>query len=180
LDDVLIPMRIVMAGYRVVYEPEAVAFDRLGEQVPDEFARKVRTLAGNFQLLGQYPALLNPRRNRVWFQYLSHKVGRLAVPFWLLLVLISSAILHEGWYGVVFSLQVLWYGTAACTGIPFLQRLIVRVVRAATAIAAMNLAVVVGLAYLATGRRDLWRRPGAVSHGPGATPASLPQIRGPV
>jgi hypothetical protein len=179
LDDVLIPMRIVMAGYRAVYEPEAVAFDRLSEHVPDEFARKVRTLAGNFQLLGQYPALLNPRRNRVWFQYLSHKVGRLAVPLCLLLVLISSAILREGWYGVAFGLQVLWYGVAACAGIPFLQRLTARAVRAATALAAMNLAAVVGLAYLVAGRRDLWRRPTAISHGPRATRMpSLPRIRG--
>jgi cellulose synthase/poly-beta-1,6-N-acetylglucosamine synthase-like glycosyltransferase len=181
LDDVLIPMRIAMAGYRVVFEPEAVVFDRLAEQVPDEFARKVRTLAGNFQLLGRYPALLNPRRNRVWFQYLSHKVGRLAVPLCLLLVLISSAILREGWYGAAFGLQVLWYGTAVCAGIPCLQRLAVRAVRAATAIAAMNLAAVVGLAYLVAGRRDLWRRPTAVSHGAGATRmSSLPRIRGPV
>lgn len=161
LDDVLVPMRIVMAGYRVVYEPEALAFDRLAEQVGDEFARKVRTLAGNFQLLGRYPSLLNPRRNRVWFQYLSHKVGRLAVPFCLLLLLISSATLREGWYGVALGLQVLWYGTAACAGIPRLQRLAARAVRAATAVAAMNLAAVVGLAYMVTGRRDLWRRPSA-------------------
>jgi cellulose synthase/poly-beta-1,6-N-acetylglucosamine synthase-like glycosyltransferase len=162
LDDVLVPMRILLKGHRIVYEPEAIAFDQLADHVPDEFSRKVRTLAGNFQLLWRYPEWLIPTRNRVWFQYLSHKVGRLVVPPYLLLVLLSSAVLNEGLYAVAFHLQLLWYGVAACVGVPRLHRFADRAVSAATAVAAMNLAVVLGLAYIMAGRRDLWRRPAVV------------------
>lgn len=158
LDDVLIPMRIILQGYRVVYEPEAIVSDQLSEQVSDEFSRKVRTLAGNFQLLALCPALLLPIRNRVWVQFLSHKVGRLVVPPCLVLVFISSAMLEGGFYRLVLDVQLLWYAVAACAGIPWLQRITRRAVSAATAIAAMNLAVVLGLLYITVGRRGLWRR----------------------
>jgi hypothetical protein len=181
LDDVLIPMRIILQGYRVVYEPEAIVFDHLSEQVPDEFSRKVRTLAGNFQLLGFCPSLLLPIRNRVWFQFMSHKVGRLVVPVCLVLLLISSAVLDDGFYDVAFNVQLLWYGVAVCAGIPLFQRLTHRAVSAATAIAAMNLAVVLGLVYIMVGRRGLWRRHSAVGVQSGATPISRThRIHGPV
>src|SRR6185295_9867402 len=51
LDDVLIPMRIARRGYRVLFEPAARAFDRAPGTGREEFGRKARTLAGNFQLL---------------------------------------------------------------------------------------------------------------------------------
>jgi len=79
LDDVVTPMRIVLQGYRVLYRPEIRVFDEEAS-VQGEFARKARTLAGNFQLLHRMPELLHPKRNRLFFQFLSHKVLRLAGP----------------------------------------------------------------------------------------------------
>jgi hypothetical protein len=117
-----------------------------------------------------------PGKNRVWFQYLSHKVARLVVPLCLLLVLVSSAVLREGVYAAALGLQLLWYGVAACAGIPRLHRLAERAVSAATALAALNLAVVLGLAYIAAGRRDLWRRPAPRPEHP--TAARSPDVSG--
>ena len=62
-----------------------MAYDRLPERTQDEFRRKVRTLAGNLQLVSRLPAALLPWRNPVWLQLLSHKLARLVVP-WALLV----------------------------------------------------------------------------------------------
>jgi poly-beta-1,6-N-acetyl-D-glucosamine synthase len=84
LDDVLTPMRVVMAGCRVVFNEKARAFDRAAVDAEAESQRKVRTLAGNYQILWLEPGLLLPWRNPVWLQYLSHKVGRLVVPYALL------------------------------------------------------------------------------------------------
>jgi len=84
LDDVLTPMRAVLAGYRVVVSEHAFAFDRAAVDADAERRRKVRTLAGNVQILGQEPRLLVPFVNPVWLQYVSHKVGRLIVPYALL------------------------------------------------------------------------------------------------
>ena len=91
LDDLLAPMRAVLAGWRVVFEPRALAFDVTAPDVATESRRKRRTLAGNYQVLVLEPRLLAPGLNRVWLQYMSHKLGRLAVP-WALVVLLLAGI----------------------------------------------------------------------------------------
>ena len=51
LDDVYWPLAVAMRGHRVIHEERARAFDRLPEKARDEFRRKVRTLAGGYQLM---------------------------------------------------------------------------------------------------------------------------------
>jgi poly-beta-1,6-N-acetyl-D-glucosamine synthase len=98
LDDVLTPMRVVMAGFRVVFDERARAFDRAAADADAESRRKIRTLAGNFQILWLEPRLIVPWRNPVWFQYLSHKVGRLLVPYALLAAFFATVALARGSY----------------------------------------------------------------------------------
>ncbi|MCU1384168.1 MAG: glycosyl transferase [Acidobacteria bacterium] len=111
LDDVLTPMRVVLAGYRVVFNEQARAFDRAAIDADAEARRKVRTLAGNYQILALEPALLLPWRNPVWLQYVSHKLGRLVVPYALIAIFTASLILAAGhlFYGAVLAAQVLFY-----------------------------------------------------------------------
>jgi len=108
LDDVIVPMGAVLAGKRTVFEPRARAHDRVCP--PEvEFRRKVRTLAGNFQLLALMPELVRPWRNPVCVQFLSHKVGRLLVPHFLVLLLASNLMLREGFYLVFLVGQCAFY-----------------------------------------------------------------------
>lgn len=93
LDDVLTPMRVVMAGYRVVFNDNARAFNRAAVDADAESRRKVRTLAGNYQILWLEPSLLLPWRNPVWMQYVSHKLGRLAVPYALVALFCSNVLI---------------------------------------------------------------------------------------
>src|SRR5262249_12496354 len=65
LDDVLTPMRVVLGGRRVVFADRATAFDRTAPDADAEGRRKVRTLAGNVQILGIEPRLLVPVVNPV-------------------------------------------------------------------------------------------------------------------
>jgi hypothetical protein len=68
LDDVLTPMRAVLAGYRVVFNERAVAFDRTapdaraGRTAPQIHARR------QLPVLWQEPRLLLPVVNPVWLQ----------------------------------------------------------------------------------------------------------------
>ena len=119
LDDVLIPMQAVFEGYRIVFEPEALAYDFVPHRPETEFVRKVRTLAGNYQLLWENGALWSPRKNRVFFQYFSHKVGRLVVPFLLVVLFLSNLFLLKGFYLVFLFLQLAWYGLALIGGISY-------------------------------------------------------------
>lgn len=108
LDDVIVPMRAVLAGHRTVFEPRARAHDRV--YPPEvEFRRKVRTLAGNFQLVALVPDVLKPWRNPVFLQLVSHKLGRLAVPYLLVTLLASNLLLRDGIYLLFLVAQGSWY-----------------------------------------------------------------------
>jgi len=115
LDDVLIPLRIVRRGYRMVFEPNARALDHASSTARQEFVRKTRTIAGMFQLIAREGWLLNPLRNRLWFETISHKVLRLALPMLHASWLLSSVALADSglFYGLMLALQVMFYGAAA-------------------------------------------------------------------
>jgi cellulose synthase/poly-beta-1,6-N-acetylglucosamine synthase-like glycosyltransferase len=115
LDDVLAPMRAVLQGFRVIFDDRAQAYDRVAGDGHEEQRRKVRTIAGNYQILALEPRLLNPFINPVWLQYLSHKViSRLVVPFALIGAFGSSAVLaFDGViYASAFAAQTGFYGLA--------------------------------------------------------------------
>ncbi|MCC7491940.1 MAG: glycosyltransferase family 2 protein [Fimbriimonadaceae bacterium] len=98
LDDVLGPLRIVLGGRRFVYAADAVAYETYAMHRRHEYDRRVRTLAGNYQVLRYEPRLLLPWRNPIAWQYLSHKVGRLLVPWGLLAVLAGTLLgLPQPW-----------------------------------------------------------------------------------
>ena len=112
LDDVHWPLQVAMGGARVVHDEKALALDRLPSCVRDEFRRKVRTLAGNFQLMTRMPAVLLPWRNPIWGQFWSHKLLRLVVPWALLGLAASSAVLAGPVYRAAFWAQLAFYGVA--------------------------------------------------------------------
>jgi len=114
LDDVLAPMRAVLAGSRVVFDDGARAFDTAPPDAGAETRRKTRTLAGNYQLLALEPRLLVPGANRVWVQFCSHKLARLLVPFALVALFAASAFLAPGHalYAAAFGAQVIFYTLA--------------------------------------------------------------------
>jgi cellulose synthase/poly-beta-1,6-N-acetylglucosamine synthase-like glycosyltransferase len=113
LDDVLLPMRIVRRGYRVLFEPAARAYDIAAATSREEFTRKVRTIAGNFQMFARERWLLSPLRNRLWAQTISHKGLRLASPLFLLVAfLANAALLDVTLYRWTFAAQALFYSAA--------------------------------------------------------------------
>lgn len=148
LDDMWIPMRLRLAGRRIAFAEGAVAFDEAFRD-EREFGRKVRTLAGNFQLLRLLPALLNPLRNPSFFEYVSHKLLRLVCPFVLVGLFLASAAAAlgvataagagEGWIVGLLLGQILFYLVA------LFPRLGGRVGGVARSFVVMNAAAVVGL-----------------------------------
>ena len=115
LDDVVTPMRIVMAGKRAIFEPAARAYDAVTQSPESEYEKKKRTLSGNYQLLSEMPELLLPWRNPIFAQMVSHKLGRLVVPYWLAILFLSNLFLAGTFYRMILVMQVLWYAMA-CLG----------------------------------------------------------------
>jgi cellulose synthase/poly-beta-1,6-N-acetylglucosamine synthase-like glycosyltransferase len=98
LDDMYLPLNAFFKRFRLVVDPRARMFD-YPTSLSTEFSRKVRTLAGNYQILQSYPQLLGPQ-NRLWFHFWSYKFGRLLLPFALILASFSS-LLAGGRFQVV-------------------------------------------------------------------------------
>ena len=90
LDDFVIPIELLKDGRRTVLESRAMAYDTAEEDASQEFIRKVRTLAGNYQAFSRHKWLFSPASNKVWWQFLSHKVARLLVPYAMLIAFIAS------------------------------------------------------------------------------------------
>jgi len=110
LDDMFIPLSMVYEGYKIKFESKAIAYDVSSSSNAEEFHRKVRTLAGNFQLLKQLPWLMSPVKNPLFFQFISHKFLRLITPYTLILMLLTSFLSQDVILTLLFGLQILFYG----------------------------------------------------------------------
>ena len=148
LDDVWVPMRLVLGGKRTVLVPEAEARDAAFAD-KREFQRKVRTLAGNYQIFARMPALLLPFRNPIWFETFSHKILRLVAP-WLLVALAAITAARapaDRWMAGLLLAQLAFYAAAAVG--PRLGRM----ASLARTFVVLNTAAVLGLWRFLTGRQ---------------------------
>lgn len=160
LDDLLIPMNIVRQGYRVVFEPEAVAVDTAPVSAGREFERKVRTIAGNFQLFMRERWLLNPAENRIWLQTISHKLLRLTAPVFLASLFVSNALLlDDAIFKVLFLSQILFYIAALVGMLPGPRWKRMRTLSIPYAFCVLNYATVIGFfRFLSGQQRIVWKR----------------------
>jgi biofilm PGA synthesis N-glycosyltransferase PgaC len=155
LDDELLPMQIVCKRYRAVFDSRARAWDSPDLGPGREFARKVRTLTGNYQLLRFAPWLLSSR-NPIRFQFVSHKLFRLGVPFALLAVFLASLFLSEPFYRAVLAGQIVFYGLSVA-GIAGLKAgPLSRLADAARTFVVLNAAAVVAFINFVSGRKVAW------------------------
>ena len=159
LDDLLVPMRIVLQGYRVLFVRSARAHDLVSATGSREFARKVRTLAGNYQALALEPRLLNPAANPVLIQFLSHKLARLLVPYAWALALLASALAGGRFYVAAFWLQVLVFAAGFLSHTRLGKGFAGRFLRLSWTFTVLNAAAVMGLWVYATGgERTVWKK----------------------
>ena len=157
LDDMFQPLAIIRQGYRSVLDRTAFVTDTWPGKVAGEFQRKVRTLAGNYQLAMLAPWVLS-FRNRVLFQLVSHKLLRLVVPYFFVVLLVSStwlAVNSAGW-GVVAALQ--WaFWLAALLALRVHIPLVHRFAAAGSAMLVLNVAAVAGLRKVLFTAGPLWK-----------------------
>ena len=159
LDDMWMPLQVLRSGHRVWMARDALAFDRASHGVDEEFQRKLRTLAGNWQLVARLPWLLNPFGSPVFFAWFSHKFLRLLVPWALLVALAASAFADGTLYRTLFGLQLLAYG-GALAGL-VLPRVAARLplLPAASSFVMLNFAALLSLpASLAMDPSRLWKK----------------------
>ncbi|HZY60924.1 MAG TPA: glycosyltransferase family 2 protein [Edaphobacter sp.] len=156
LDDVFVPMNVARHGKRVLFQPTAIARDRLFSEKGKEFSRKVRTLTGNYQLLRLAPWLLSSE-NPLLFRFISHKLMRLFVPLFLAVMLITSALAGSIFYTALFLLQAVFY-FFAILGMLLPSSKSFKPVAIASTFVMLNAAAAMAFYNFLVGRNKVWAR----------------------
>jgi len=114
IEDFVLSLRLVEAGWRVVYESEAVATEDASPSLAGDWRRRTRIAAGGFQAMVRLRSLLNPAHGLVAWQYCSHRVLRWAVTPFLLPVIYGLNLLLVGQplYRFLFLVQTAFYAAA--------------------------------------------------------------------
>jgi len=100
IDDFVIGMKVREQGFRMVYEPGALAYEALPDQVLHEWGRRTRIGAGGYQALALCRECLLPRYGKFAWAFWSHKVLRWFSPHLILVLLIA------GWISLSSSIRV--------------------------------------------------------------------------
>ena len=156
LDDMYLPLKgAFLRGYRLVVDRRARSYDPL-MPLQVEFQRKVRTLAGNYQLLVELPAMLT-FRNRMWIHYVSYKIGRLALPWLLIAFFMLSLFAPPGVRLSLVILQTTFYALAASH--PFVPKgwRLKRLSGAAHSFVTMMIAAVLAVKVFFVRPQDMWK-----------------------
>lgn len=155
LDDVYLPLAAFFRGHRLVVDPRARCWD-YSTSLDTEFRRKVRTLAGNYQILLAYPALLGPG-NRMWLHFVSYKFGRLLLPWLLIAIAVGSVWLPEPWKMTMLVAQAAGYGLAILD--PWIPAgfFLKRISSPARTFLMMMVATLAGLSVFFVPARSLWK-----------------------
>jgi cellulose synthase/poly-beta-1,6-N-acetylglucosamine synthase-like glycosyltransferase len=155
-DDGTCSLRAFFRGYRVVFDPAAVAYDYPAAP-GGEFRRRLRTLAGLWQLFARFPKLYTST-NRMRFHFLSYKFGRLALPWTLLLIWISTlALPPSSWRNFLLLDESLFLALALLDRIIPASFPLKRISSPARTFLAMNLAALLSVLIFFVPPEVLWR-----------------------
>lgn len=121
-DDMFLSLKIVEAGFRVIYEGEATSAEYSSKTLHDEFFLKVRYASAGYQILSEFRRMFLPPKTIFAFQFISHKLFRWLIPFFLLAMLLASAAIPSVWYQSLFWGQIFFY-LAAVLGWVLMEKL---------------------------------------------------------
>jgi biofilm PGA synthesis N-glycosyltransferase PgaC len=161
LEDFVLSLRLVAAGWRVVYEPGAVAWETAAPSLADDWQRRTRIAAGGLQSVSRLPEMLNPRLGWPFCQYTSHRVLRWVItPFLLPALLISNLlVISRPLYRLFLAGQLAFYGAGLLGYLLTLNGRQSGFLRGITYFCLANLAALAGFWRYATGRQPVtWRK----------------------
>ncbi len=109
-------LNAVREGYVAISAPDVIGIYKDIADSRKEYQRKVRTIIRGIAALAARAEVLNPFRFGFFaFQVLSHKVMRWLVPWFLMVLLVTNAILMPAFwfYRAALGAQLVFYGLAA-------------------------------------------------------------------
>ncbi len=157
-EDCVVPLDVVSRGYRVAFQPEAVAHETHIAHARAEMRARARMTLRSFAGTMSRKRLLNPVRfPGIAWSIASHKVLRWLTPYFLLLILVANVVLvgRSSLYRLTLVPQIIFYVSGAIGYILDRYRLRVPLISTIYAFCLMNLGVSVGVAHALLGRRIL-------------------------
>jgi len=114
ISDLIEPLMVLQKGYRIVFEPEAIAYEKAAEKVREELKMRIRVISRAMNGFISVKNLFNPFRYPfVAFQLVSHKVLRWLMPLLILaLFIVNIPLLGKRFYNWIFIIQVVFYSLA--------------------------------------------------------------------
>ncbi|MBI4974958.1 MAG: glycosyltransferase, partial [Candidatus Omnitrophica bacterium] len=158
-EDQVLGMRIIERGYDILFEPKAICREK-AHPLKEEFMRRIRISAGNFQSISFSAKVLDPRTGFASFAFWSHKILRWFAPFFLIALFISNMYLLDIlFFRFTFFTQVLFYLISffhyglSVIGYDF------KILRVIFYFNMMNLAVLIGFFRFITGTQKVtWEK----------------------
>ncbi len=155
-DEAFLPLGAYFQGYRIVLDPDAIAFDEPA-LAGTEFRRRWRNLAGLWQVHVWRPELFTSA-NRMRLHFLSHKFGRLLLP-WLLLTMVAAswALPASEWRIILLAGETAFLAVALADGLIPAGWAIKRITSPARTFLLMNAASLAAPAVFFVSPQKLWR-----------------------
>lgn len=160
VDDFYISMNVLESGKKSINELNALCIEDVSNKIEEEFRRKLRISAGNFQNLARFKHLLWPPFNAIAFCFMSHKVIRWIGPVLLLIILLSTSILalDSNYYRALLLIEVLVYSTPITDKILKSVSIHIKYLRFANYFIMMNLALLKGMVWYIQGiKTSVWQ-----------------------
>lgn len=160
VDDFFITMKILEKKHKSILDLDAVHYEIISNKLSEEFRRRVRISAGNFQNLKEFYSLLWPPFTGLSFSFMSHKVIRWIVPFLLIFLIVSNIFLYPA--NLFYKITLIIQGILMM--IPFLDFILRKLglqivfLRFITYFYSMNLALLAGfIKYIKGAETNVWQ-----------------------
>jgi cellulose synthase/poly-beta-1,6-N-acetylglucosamine synthase-like glycosyltransferase len=95
VDDFYLSMKVIEKNYWCINDLDAICFEDVSNDIRQEYKRKSRISAGNFQNLKTFRKFLWKPFSPEGFCFISHKVLRWLTPFFIILSFISLIFLFD-------------------------------------------------------------------------------------
>jgi cellulose synthase/poly-beta-1,6-N-acetylglucosamine synthase-like glycosyltransferase len=160
VDDFFINMTVLKQGSSCISNIEAMVYEQVSSDPGEEFRRKKRISAGNFQNLSLFWPLIFKCSRGIGFCFFSHKVIRWFVPFLVMITFGSSILLGTG-SGFYLGLAVLHLGVLLT---PVIDQILRKIkihsipLRFVSHFVLMNLALLAGFfRYMGGIKNNVWQ-----------------------
>ena len=107
------PIQIASKGYNIVFEPDAIAYEKATSGIREEFRRRTRIVTRGITAFMKYFRTYRMLHGTWGFCFISHKLLRWFIPFFLIaIIIINLTLLESPLFRIILYAQLAFYSLA--------------------------------------------------------------------